>query len=332
MRIACVGKGGSGKTTLAALVTQFLLQQKRPVLAIDADINQHLAFALGLDQTATQAIPDLGNHLDELKTILKGDNTLIRSVKGMIKTSLPGPGSHILHMDPHDPVLNRFSYCDHDNLYFVRTGGFQSDDIGIRCFHAKTGGTELVLNHLADAPSEWTIIDMTAGADAFASGLFTRFDVTCVIVEPTIQSVSVFEQYRKYAEDYNIRLCVIGNKIQSQDDADYLHRQCGDALIGCIPSSSWINKKSRGEPVVFQDIEQDVTTVLKALVDFACLQTRDWKTYWQWGVHFHRKNALSWGNSSAGEAVEDWYDPEFLNSFNDGLTPIEKQAAGQHAA
>ena len=48
MRIAFVGKGGSGKTTLSALFTRHLVALGRPVLAIDADINQHLGQALGL--------------------------------------------------------------------------------------------------------------------------------------------------------------------------------------------------------------------------------------------------------------------------------------------
>ena len=49
MKIALVGKGGSGKTTLAALLVRHLVAADRPVLAVDADINQHLAVALGVN-------------------------------------------------------------------------------------------------------------------------------------------------------------------------------------------------------------------------------------------------------------------------------------------
>jgi CO dehydrogenase maturation factor len=47
LKIVLVGKGGSGKTTLAALLVRHLVAAGRPVLAVDADINQHLAVALG---------------------------------------------------------------------------------------------------------------------------------------------------------------------------------------------------------------------------------------------------------------------------------------------
>ena len=49
MRIAFVGKGGSGKTTTAAAFSRYLAAHGRPVVAVDADINQHLAAALGHD-------------------------------------------------------------------------------------------------------------------------------------------------------------------------------------------------------------------------------------------------------------------------------------------
>ncbi len=48
---------------------------------------------------------------------------------------------------------------------------------------------ELLLNHLTDDVGEYMVVDMTAGADSFASGLFTRFDVMFLVCEPTSRSV-----------------------------------------------------------------------------------------------------------------------------------------------
>ena len=89
MKVAFVGKGGAGKTTLAALFARYLAASAATVLAVDADINQNLGAALGDDLDA--AVP-LGAHLDAIKTYLRGDNARISSTAAMVKTTPPGRG------------------------------------------------------------------------------------------------------------------------------------------------------------------------------------------------------------------------------------------------
>ena len=49
LTIAIAGKGGIGKTTLAALLCAYLKEMEiRPTLAVDADPNSNLAEALGV--------------------------------------------------------------------------------------------------------------------------------------------------------------------------------------------------------------------------------------------------------------------------------------------
>src|SRR6266545_1804884 len=49
MKVGVVGKGGTGKTTIASLIAQAYVAQGRRVLAIDTDSNPNLAFTLGLE-------------------------------------------------------------------------------------------------------------------------------------------------------------------------------------------------------------------------------------------------------------------------------------------
>jgi CO dehydrogenase maturation factor len=74
MRVAFVGKGGSGKTTLSALFARWLSREGAPVLAIDADVNQHLGTALGLSDEAATALPAMGAALRFIKDHLRGTN------------------------------------------------------------------------------------------------------------------------------------------------------------------------------------------------------------------------------------------------------------------
>ena len=79
MKVAFVGKGGSGKTTLAALFSRYAAEQGRHVLAIDADINQHLAAAIGMTPEEIASLPPMGLEIDRIKEHLRGHNPRIRS-------------------------------------------------------------------------------------------------------------------------------------------------------------------------------------------------------------------------------------------------------------
>ena len=57
MRIAIGGKGGVGKTTIAATLTRLLGRREGRALAVDGDSNPNLAVALGLPQSDAMSLP-----------------------------------------------------------------------------------------------------------------------------------------------------------------------------------------------------------------------------------------------------------------------------------
>src|SRR5690242_4753301 len=148
------------KTTSAALFSRYLAARGLPVVAIDADINQHLAQALGHDGPPPTA---MGADLSWLKEHLRGTNPRIPSAAAMVKTSPPGHGSRLLGLGPDDAVLRRFA-LETGGVRHLAAGAFDDSDIGVSCFHAKTAAVELYLNHLIDGPGEYVVVDMTAGA------------------------------------------------------------------------------------------------------------------------------------------------------------------------
>jgi len=104
VKIAFVGKGGSGKTTLTALLARHIAALGRPQLVLDADINQHLAVALGATPEEASALPTLGQHLPLIKDYLRGNNPRIASAAHMTKTTPPGRGSRLLRVGEANPI------------------------------------------------------------------------------------------------------------------------------------------------------------------------------------------------------------------------------------
>ncbi|WP_033822947.1 ATP-binding protein [Kitasatospora sp. MBT63] len=319
MKIAFVGKGGSGKTTLSALFIRHLAAAGRPVIAVDADINQHLGPALGLTDAQAAELPSLGAHLPQIKEYLRGSNPLIGSADEMIKTTPPGRGSRLLRIVEENPV---YAACarpvalDEGSVRLLATGAFTEEDLGVACYHSKVGAVELLLNHLIDGQDEYIVTDMTAGSDSFASGLFTRFDLTFLVAEPTRKGISVYRQYKEYAQDFGVRLRVVGNKVQHPDDLAYLRREVGDDLLTSFGQSDWVRRLERGEEPALQSLEPANRAVLERLraeAD-ATHERRDPERYTAQAVHFHLRNAESWGNAKVGIDLATQVDKGFVLS------------------
>ncbi|MFD7959899.1 ATP-binding protein [Streptomyces zaomyceticus] len=316
MKIAFVGKGGSGKTTLSSLFIRHLAANEASVVAVDADINQHLGAALGLPEAEAAALPAMGAHLPLIKEYLRGSNPRIASADTMIKTTPPGEGSRLLRVREENPVYEacaRTVPLDDGEIRLMATGPFTESDLGVSCYHSKVGAVELCLNHLVDGADEYVVVDMTAGSDSFASGLFTRFDMTFLVAEPTRKGVSVYRQYKEYARDFGVALKVVGNKVQGQDDLDFLRAEVGEDLLVTVGHSDWVRAMEKGHPPRFELLEAENRMSLQALQDAAddSYADRDWERYTRQMVHFHLRNAESWGNAKTGADLAAQVDPGF---------------------
>ncbi|KOV57267.1 adenylyl-sulfate kinase [Streptomyces sp. MMG1121] len=309
MRVAFVGKGGSGKTTLSALFSRHLVRSGAPVVAIDGDINQHLAYALGLDEDELFTAPPLSARTGEIKDYLRGTNPRIPSRDAMVKTTPPGRGSRLLRLlgddEVHSPHVQEVA-----GVPLMVTGAFGESDLGVACYHSKLGVVELYLNHLIDGSGEYVVVDMTAGADAFASGLFTRFDMTFLVVEPTRKSVSVYRQYRDHAAEFGIPVAVVGNKVTGPDDLAFLRGHVGEDLIAHCEQSSYVRAQEQGRGG-HGELEPHNTLALDRLRAAVDSRTKDWAAFQRHAVDFHLRNATAWANEATGQDLASQVDPGF---------------------
>jgi CO dehydrogenase maturation factor len=290
-------------------MARHLVESTDKLLAIDADINQHLAAALGYTEEEAVLLPALGDHLDQIKDYLRGSNPRISSSRAMVKTTPPGRGSRLLTIGEQNPLYDAMVRRV-GGVRLAVTGPFATEDLGVACYHSKVGAVELLLNHLVDGPDEYVVVDMTAGADSFASGLFTRFDVTFLVCEPTLRSVGVYRQYIGYARDYGVNVRVVGNKIDDQSDVDFLREHVGQDLLTWVRRSGFVKGMERGAPAgSLESANRTALETLKQTID-GC--PKNWVTYAQQAHEFHLRNASAWANAKVGEDLAGQIDPDFV--------------------
>jgi len=242
MRIAFVGKGGSGKTTLSALFAEYIKRDGKPVLVFDADLNIHLPELLSFVELIKAE-----KHLSypaaakTIKNYLKGSND-ISNLAAFRKTTPPTSKSNLIDLNDLDNSILKNFYVKQDNLHLCLVGTYDEEQIGASCYHNNLAIFENILSHLINKDG-YVVADMVAGVDAFANTLHAQFDLLCVIVEPTVRSLEVFNHYQKLAQEAGIdkEIAVIGNKIRSEKDKEFIKKHIPeDKLIGFMEDSGYL--------------------------------------------------------------------------------------------
>lgn len=65
MKLAVVGKGGSGKTTTSAVIARTLARRGHEVVALDCDTNSNLGISLGIGVDETEQLVSVREQLDD---------------------------------------------------------------------------------------------------------------------------------------------------------------------------------------------------------------------------------------------------------------------------
>lgn len=270
MRIAFVGKGGSGKTTVAALFTHYLIRKGKPVLAIDADINMHMSELLGFTEQIPVAkqlsTPEVAK---AIKIYLKGNNYRIKELSHFRKTTPPSRESNFMRLSSHNPIIDNYSLKT-ANLTFMAVGTYDPEGIGASCYHNNLAILESLLSHTLDN-NEYVVVDMVAGTDAFANTLHAQFDLLVLVIEPTKKGLEVFKQYHELAKRANIQnqILIIGNKIRNEEDKRFLSENIpNDILFGFFSDSEYLRKyEQKGGKLEIESLEKGNLDILKNLFD-----------------------------------------------------------------
>jgi len=232
VKIAFAGKGGTGKTTLASMMVRLLAEDKRRVLAVDADPNSNLARSLGFPQAR------------EIKPIVE--------MKGLIYERMgikQDPKGSFYKLNPKiDDIPEKFvKKRSGVNLIVMGT----VDAGGSGCVCPESTFLRELLKHLVLNHGEDIVMDMEAGIEHLGRSTAASMDCLLAVVEPTLASVETGMCVRKLAEDLKIKTLFIGNKVREGQDEDWLHEKLGsDSMVGIVSYYDAMRDIDRGGSIM----------------------------------------------------------------------------------
>jgi CO dehydrogenase maturation factor len=235
MKFAITGKGGVGKTTLAALLAQAYADMGREVLAVDVDPSPCLAGALGFPQELR----------DQLRPVSEMDELIYERTGAK-----PGTVGGFFTINPRvDDIPERFSVV-YRGVRLLEMGAV--DLAGSGCICPESAMLKTLFTHLMFREEDMIIFDMYAGVEHLGRATVDFVDAMLVVVEPTRRSLGTAAQIKTLANQIGLnRLWLVGNKIRSQEEQEFLRTNSpGLPVLGFLPVDLAVQEADRlGIPV-----------------------------------------------------------------------------------
>jgi CO dehydrogenase maturation factor len=228
--IAFAGKGGTGKTTVAALLTQSLLKRgAAPVLAIDADPATNLHLALGLPAPAT---------VGDLREGMKAE---------------AGRGSLGV-------TISRQDYVDRE----IRMALEEGDQVDLIAMGRPEGqGCYCAVNHLLRQTLDevgkgyaYILVDNEAGMEHISRRTTRDVDLLLVVTDPTVRGVRTAQTIAKMADEVDIRIrrkMLVLNRVEGELPAELeaAIAATGLELMARVPADPQVaDLDARGQPLL----------------------------------------------------------------------------------
>jgi CO dehydrogenase maturation factor len=228
-RILVCGKGGSGKSTVVALMAAILQQKAYDVMVLDGDASNpeglvRLLFGLGVEGEPKPLIEFFGG--SEAVTCPVDD---------------PSPLTRVNDQNPV-PEHRIALFKELSAEYYLRKGS----TILLQAGKIKTygqgcdGPLEKVVRDFMVEGEAVNLIDMKAGIEHFGRRIPDRMDVILGVLDCTLESVSIAKRMAEFCREAGIKyFWLILNKIGSQEVESLLREKLANLLDRVIGSISY---------------------------------------------------------------------------------------------
>ena len=219
MKIAMVGKGGSGKTTLAGTLARVLARKRHRVLAIDGDPNPNLALTLGMTRADADRIRSIPSSLVQSVTAPSGESTLrLTMTRSML--------------------LGEYAAQAPDGVQLIVMGKPADGSAGSGCMCSSHRAVRGLIAEMSDA-DEHTITDMEAGLEHLKRGTARNVEAMLIAAEPYYRSLEAASRTFSLANELKIpHVYAIANKVRSDADLDAIKAYCAQhciPILGVVP-------------------------------------------------------------------------------------------------
>ena len=259
MKIAVSGKGGVGKTTLAAMMAANLSLDGRTVVALDADPDDNLASALGVP------FGESPKPLSEMRELIRERTGAQDSdtVRGYFK------------LNPKvDDIPEKYARRI-GNIRLLALGGVSEGGGG--CICPASALVRALLTHLILDRDDAVVMDMEAGIEHLGRATAQSMDALVIVVNDTPWSIHTALRVRKLAGDLRMtKLFAVANRVHPDANLDRIRGLLdGIPLIGAVRQDTRLQRESvvhlDGDAMLpseaLRDLQPAVTGILSRLAE-----------------------------------------------------------------
>ncbi len=254
-KIAVCGKGGSGKSSLVALLANGLRERGYRVLVVDSDeSNPGLYRLLGFEKRPEPLLELVGGKKKVFEAFSENPD-FPRSVLTQEEIQVADiPGGYIV---------------ERDGIGLVCIGKILQSLEGCACPMGAL--SREFLKRLSLQEDEVALVDMEAGIEHFGRGVETSVDSVLAVTEPSFDSLELAEKISTLATEVGIEsVWAILNKATSEEIALRLRGELegkGIAVIGSIGYEAEIFQAGlEGRAVCSDKVEGDIESILDRLL------------------------------------------------------------------
>jgi CO dehydrogenase maturation factor len=230
MKLAISGKGGVGKSTLAAVLAQLLAREGKRVLAVDADPDANFASALGIPEELQKNIIPIS---ERIALIEERTGAKVKSYGQMFK------------LNPNVADVAAQCALTYDNVALLVLGAIDKGGSGCAC--PESVFIRALVSDLILQKDDAVIMDMEAGVEHLGRATVRGVDALVVVVEPGVRAIECAKKIIRMAADIGLtRLKLVANKVANVEDERFIREAFpSHELIGTIPFSARLGSADR---------------------------------------------------------------------------------------